>query len=313
MRARLITIALVVLQVRTAAAQSATERLAEKDVVAATVNGEAITVGEIDAILKVTLSSSPLTVSQQRDLRRALLEDLIDEKLLRQFLAKHAPKVEKAELDAQMAAFKAALVKENTSLEEYLRRTNQSEAQLRDEWSSRIQLTNYVKELATDEKLRAYHAANRDYFEKTEVRVSHILIRVGRNAPDVERVAAKEKLGRIREELTSDRLSFPAAARKYSQCPTAFKNGDLGFIQRRGLPEDEPLAKAAFALPVGGLSDVTQTERGFHLLAVTERKAGTPSVLEKCVVEVLEAFTEETRAELVKTLRKEGSIRRMLP
>jgi parvulin-like peptidyl-prolyl isomerase len=303
----------VLLQVGTAAAQSATERHAEQDTVAATVNGEAVTVGEIDAILKATLPSTPLSLPQQRELRRALLEDLIDEKLLRQFFAKHAPKVEPAELDAQMAALKAALVKENTTLEDYLRRRNQSAAQLKDEWLSRIQLSHYVKELATDEKLKAYHAANRDHFDRKEVRVSHILIRVARDATDVERSAAKERLERIRAELTSARLSFPVAARKYSQCPTAFKGGDIGFLPRRGLPEDEPLAKAAFSLPVGGLSDVIQTDRGFHLLTVTERKAGIPSVLEKCIVEVLDAFTEETRAELVKTLRKESSIRRMLP
>jgi len=241
------------------------------------------------------------------------LEDLIDEKLLRQFLTKNSPKVEREELDAQLVALKATLVKENTTLEDYLRRRNQTEAQLREEWTARIQLTNYVKELATDEKLRAYHATNRDHFNGREVRVSHILIRAGRDASDVDRSAAKEKLQRIRADLTSGRLSFPVAARKYSQCPSARRNGDLGFIPRRGLPEDEPLAKAAFALRVGGLSDVIQTERGYHLLTVTESKPGRPSMLETCIGEVFESFMDETRTELIKELRKKGSVRRMLP
>ena len=61
------------------------------------------------------------------------------------------------------------------------------------------------------------------------------------------------------------------------------------------------------------MSDVIESERGLHLVLVTDRKPGTPSVLEKCVVEVLEALTEDIRDELVKKLRKESSVRIMLP
>ena len=123
----------------------------------------------------------------------------------------------------------------------------------------------------------------------------------------------EEKLQAIRAELAAGKTTFAAAAKKYSQCPSALKNGDLGFVLRRGLPEDEPLAKAAFALKVGGLSDVVETDRGFHLVTITDRKPGTPSVLEKCVVEVLEAYAEDFRAELVKKLRKEGQVKVTLP
>src|SRR5436309_9245763 len=68
--------------------------------IAATVNGEAITIAELDAILNADLVRVPLTNSQRRQLRAALLEDVIDEKLVRQFLAKNAPKVDPAEIEA---------------------------------------------------------------------------------------------------------------------------------------------------------------------------------------------------------------------
>jgi parvulin-like peptidyl-prolyl isomerase len=281
--------------------------------IAANVNGEPITIEEVDAALSSSLPGTPLTPSQKRDLRRAVLEDLIDEKLLRQFLAKNAAKVETAEIDAHYAAFNASLIKENSPPEEFFRRTKQKEAQFRDELSARIHLTHYAKQLATDEKLKAFHEKHRDHFDKVEVRVSHIQIRAGQDASPVDRAAAKEKLQRIRTEISSGRLPFPSAARKYSQCPSALKNGDLGFISRRGLPEDEPLARAAFALSVGGPSEVIETNRGLHLVTVTDRKSGTPSVLEKCVSEVFEAFVEEMRVELVKKLRGENSVRIMLP
>jgi peptidyl-prolyl cis-trans isomerase C len=278
------------------------------DSIAATVNGESITLEEIDAVLEATLRGATLTKAQHRELRRAILEDLIDEKLLRQFLNKQVPKVDSAELEAQMAALKANLIKENDTLEDFLKRSHRSEVQLRDEWKARLQLAQYVRELASDEKLRAYHAAHRDHFDKVQVRASHILIRAGGQSSPVDRAAAKEKLQRIREQIVKGHLSFGAAARKYSQCSTALKNGDMGFLARRGLPEDEPLARTAFALRVGEVSSVIESDRGVHLLTVTERKPGKPTAIENCVLEVLDAFAEDTRIDLVQKLRKEGKV-----
>ena len=122
MRSQLTLLMLISFQLGSLCAQNASQFPGAEppEAIAAKVNGESITVQEIDAILKRTLPGAPLLPSQLRDLRRALLEDLIEEKLLRQFLDKHAPKIDAVELDAQMAALKASLVKENVSLEEYL-------------------------------------------------------------------------------------------------------------------------------------------------------------------------------------------------
>ena len=281
--------------------------------VAATVNGEAITLAELDSALSANLPATPLTPAQKRKLRAALVEDLIDEKVLRQFLARTVPKVEPAEVDAQMTALRARLTKENVTLADFLKRTGQTEDRLREDWAAQIRLTNYVKQIATDDKLKAYHAANRDHFDGVEVRVSHILVRVGKDASPVERAAAREKLEALRREVAAGRLTFAAAAKKHSQCASGLNGGDLGFIPRRALPEDELVAGAAFALKVGELSEVIETVRGYRLLTVTDRKPGVPSVLEKCVVEVLDAYAEDVRAELIARLRKEARIHVVLP
>jgi len=280
---------------------------------AATVNGQGITLTELDAALKVSFPETPLTASQRRHLRATILNDLVDDTLLRQFLAKHGPKVDVTELDDQMKALTARLTKENRTLATYFKETGQTEAQLRADWSLQLQLAGYVKQQATEEQLKAYHAANRDHFDNVEVRVSDILFRVSKAAPPMERATAKQKLQAVRADIASGKTDFAAAARKFSQCPSAKVGGDVGFITRRGLPEDEPLAKAAFALKVSGLSDVIDTEFGFHLLTITERKPGTPSVYEKCTLEVLEAYTDDARTGLVAKLRKEGQIKVTLP
>lgn len=281
--------------------------------IAAMVNGEPITLVDLDTALNANLPAIPLTVAQRKQLRVALLNDLIDDRLVKQFLAKNGPKVDPSELDAQMKAFTAQLLKENQTLAEYLKKTNQTEAQLRADWTASIQLSNYIQQHTTDDQVKAYFAANRDHFEKVEVRVSHILIRVSKGALPGERATAKEKMQAIRADLVAGKMDFPTAARKFSQEPSARAGGDLGFILRRGQEElEEPIVKAAFAMKVGDLSEILETSSGFHLLVVSARKPGIPTTVEKCVVEVLEALTEDYRNELIGKLRKEGQIRIML-
>jgi len=291
-----------------------TQTVPPASTVAATVNGESITLADLDAALNANLPVIPLTIAQRKQLRAALLNDLIDDRLVKQFLAKNGPKVDPAELDAQMKAFAAQLMKENQTLAEYLKKAGQTEAQLRADWTAAIQLSNYVQQQATDDQLRAYHAANRDHFDKVEVRVSHIIIRVSKGALPGERATAKEKMQAIRADLIAGKMDLATAARKFSQEPTARTGGDLGFILRRGQEElEEPLVKAAFAMKVGTISEVLETSSGIHLIAVTDRKPGMPTMIEKCAGEVLEAFIENYRTELIAKLRKEGQIRIALP
>jgi peptidyl-prolyl cis-trans isomerase C len=281
--------------------------------IAATVNGEPITVAELDAAVDADLPNVPLTLAQRRQLRAALLDDLINEAVLKQFLAKSGVKPDQAVIDAQMKVFTEQLAKENRTLAQYLKDTGQTETRLRELWTVQNQLLQYVKQRTTDEQLKAYHAANRDHFDRVEVRLSHILLRTPKGMPPTERAAAKEKLRAIRTDILAGRGDFAAAARRFSQCPSAKSGGNLGYILRRAMPEDEPLAKAAFAMKIGELSDVIESEYGLHLILVTDRKPGTPSVLEKCAIEVLETYAEDQRAELVKKLRREAQIKITLP
>lgn len=281
--------------------------------VAATVNGQPIALAELDAAVAADLRNVPVTLAQRRQLRAVVLDDLIDDLLVKQFLAKSGAKADPAEVDAQVKALTDRLAKENRTLAAYLKERGQAEAQLRDAYQTQIQFAAHVKEQVTDDQLKAYHAANRDHFDKAEVRLSHVMLRVPKSAPAAARAAVKEKLQVVRADVAAGQLDFAAAAKKFSQCPSAKAGGDLGFVPRRGLPEDEPIAKAAFALKVGELSGVVESDYGFHLLLVTDRKPGTPSVLEKCAFEVLEAYTDDYRLDLVKKLRKEAQIKVTLP
>lgn len=281
--------------------------------VAATVNGEVIPLARVDAFIKDKLAVGLLPAGQLHELRAEVAADLADDLLLKQFLAKNAPPVEAAEIDRQLKAFADSLTKRGKSLADFLRQTKQTEAELREAWTTTLQLNGYVKQTVTDAQLRQFYAANKDHFDRVEVRASHIVVRAGKAATPVEKARVREKLQAVRAEIAAGRLDFAAAAKRFSQCPTAPDGGDLGFFPRRGGLMDEPFCKAAFALKPGDLSDVVETEFGFHLIRVTERKPGIPSEFEKCVEDVRDAFAEDFRAELVSKLRKEVPVQITVP
>ncbi len=281
--------------------------------VAATVNGESITLNEVDTLLKNTLPLTPLTAAQKRQMRIEVLADMIDDTLLRQFLRKNGPKVDPAEIDAQLKAFGEKLKKDGKTLADFYKETGQTEAQVRESWTTAMQLTGYVKSNTTEEQLKAYFTANKDHFDRVQVKTRHIVLRVGKNATPVERATAKEKLETIRNEIAMGKLDFAAAAKKHSHCPSGPTGGDIGYISRKGGLVDEVFSKAAFGLKVNELSSIVETEFGFHILQVTDRKAGTPSTYETAATDVLDTYADDFRAELIAKLRKQSQIQITVP
>lgn len=93
--------------------------------------------------------------------------------------------------------------------------------------------------------------------EITQVRASHILVKTQAEAL------------KIRQEIIHGK-SFAQAAKEYSICPSGQEGGDLGYFCRGMMvPEFED---AAFSLPVQKLSDPLQTQFGWHLILITDKK-----------------------------------------
>lgn len=93
--------------------------------------------------------------------------------------------------------------------------------------------------------------------EISQVRASHILVKTQAEAL------------KIRQEIIHGK-SFAQAAKEYSICPSGEEGGDLGYFSRGMMvPEFED---AAFSLPLQRLSDPLQTQFGWHLILVTDKK-----------------------------------------
>ncbi|HJZ94129.1 MAG TPA: peptidylprolyl isomerase [Gemmataceae bacterium] len=275
------------------------------DRVAATVNGEEVTVSELDAA--VAQVPAPPSALQKRQQRTEALNVLIDDKLVRQFLRQHGPKVEPAEVDRQVAALVASQKAQGSTLDAYLKESGLTVAQIKENFLRMLQLAKYVEAKATEDRLRAYYESGRDMFDKTTVKTSHIVLRVGAVATPEDRRKAIDRLRAIRAELAAGRTDFASAAKAHSQCPSAAKGGDLGYIVRK-FQADENYARTAFALKVGEVSDVVETEDGYHLIWVTDRKSGKPTRYEDVAADVRDCFEAELKQNLLTDLRKKAKI-----
>ncbi len=113
-----------------------------------------------------------------------------------------------------------------------------------------------------------------------QMRIRHILIRSAKAAPVAERAAAKKKLDDILVRIKSGE-DFAFLAKKYTDDPLSRdRGGDLGFVAMgdMGLPEIDTVI---FKLKEGDVSPVIETEIGYHVVKVVEKKAPHPLELEE--------------------------------
>jgi len=275
---------------------------------AAIVNGEAIPLAEVDAVLKARPpAATPPTDTQKKQMQLEALALLIDDVIMQQFLHKNAPPIQPAEVIKRLEDMKTALSAQKKTVADFCRESGQTEEQLRTSIVNLIQWTAYVKAHLSDADVLKYYTENRDFFDQITVRASHIVLRIPANASDADRLAARAKLQAIRQEILTAKIDFAEAAKKYSQCPSAPQGGDLGYFPRKWAVE-ESFARAAFALKKGEISDVVQTDYGLHLIKVTDRKAGQPSTFDKIKDEVREIAAEEMRQELLAQQRKVAQV-----
>lgn len=121
-----------------------------------------------------------------------------------------------------------------------------------------------------DTDLEKYYQRHIDRFEVPEqVRASHILIRVSRDATAAVKAEKKALAEKLRDRAKKGE-DFAALARSSSEDPgSSVQGGDLGFFGRGMMVA--PFENAAFALNPGEISDVVETDFGYHILRVAER------------------------------------------
>lgn len=117
----------------------------------------------------------------------------------------------------------------------------------------------------SDLDIQIFYQMHKDRFTKPEKRKArHILITVNPDFAENERMAAFTRINAIAEKLQKNPARFEKLAKKYSECPTAIDGGKLGELVRGTLYPQ--LDAALFDMQESDISDVIESEMGFHIL-----------------------------------------------
>ena len=127
-----------------------------------------------------------------------------------------------------------------------------------------LSAASFVAQMKVDDKeIKDFYDANSAKFQGDEQRhASHILI--SRGTTDKDKAAAKAKAEDILAQLRKSPKSFEALAMKYSQDPSGAKGGDLGTFGRGAMVK--PFEDAVFGMKVGQISDLVESEFGYHII-----------------------------------------------
>ncbi len=144
-----------------------------------------------------------------------------------------------------------------------------------------------------------YHS-HPDKFRVPEQRSArHILISINPDYPENTRENARRRIDEIAETLRRKPQKFAALALKNSECPSAFRGGDLGTLVAGKLyPE---LDNALFALRENEISAVVETEIGFHLIQCTKIIPAETLSLKKAMPKIKQLMQDRYRRNFQKT------------
>lgn len=134
----------------------------------------------------------------------------------------------------------------------------------------------------TDKDVKAYYDEHRDEFiANNSVKASHILVKSEEEAKAIiARIKQGENFAKLAKEKSIDQGS-------------AKNGGDLGSFSRgQMVPEFE---NAAFKLKAGELGGPIKTQYGYHIIKVTEKKAGQPVEFEKVKGMLMQKLTAQNQ------------------
>lgn len=278
---------------------------------AATVNGVEISRMKVEAQVNHQVNARGMGsggITQPgtyRNIQMEVMDQLILQELLWQEAQRREIIVSDAEIDEQLEKMKAGFDTEQAFLfkireggfteatyRENIRQQRSVQRMVSEDISSKIEIS--------DAEILDFYVANMDRMTVPEqVRARHILINLQSDDDDA-RAAAMAKITAVQKEIENG-AGFALTAMQRSEGPSANQGGDLGFFGRgKMVPAFE---EVAFALQPGEISDVVETQFGFHIIKVEERQEGR-------VVPVEEA-TERIRPHLAQ-LRLQTTVEKLI-
>lgn len=292
---------------------------------AALVNGQAI----MESAVQRSLERIP--PERRAAARPELINHLIDNMLVDQYLIQQKIVADVAEVDKRHALMKAEIIKQGKDYAKMLEELKLSDTELKEHIAAEVRWEKYTDSQATDKALQEIFEQNKDVFNGASVRARHILLTVSpTDEVEIEKarlliLAYKKQVeDTVKAEMaklppTADNLAkekariaildetFAIIAKDKSTCPSKDQGGDVGWFTRDGVMV-ENFSKTAFGLTPYLLSDPVKTQFGYHLILTTEKKPGKEVKFEDLKGEAKEYFAEKLRERMSEHVRKFSKI-----
>ncbi len=272
----------------------------------ATVDGSPITVEafarELEFARRTSAGVHPRSDEELAAFRRAALEELIDRTVVLDAAKAAGLSVPPDRIERELLRLKAEY--HGGSFDEALAEGQLSQQELQERTRERLLVEKFFVErvfsrvAVIDSEIEAWYAEHQDEFSEPEqVRAAQI---VTKTPEDAKRVLAELRKG----------VRFDDAARRYSLSPDAKVGGDLGWFARGTMPS--VFDQVCFSLAPGKTSEVVESEYGFHIFKVLDKRAAGKRSLEAArgLIEekLLRKKQEEAQRKALEELRAKAAV-----
>ena len=261
-----------------AAFQATAEEKAGESGKVAVVNGTVISQEQFDREMipvqeVIKAKGKSLSDKEMAAVKQQLLDKIIKNELLYQECQKNHVEVTDTEVNQKVDSTKSKFASD-ADFQQRLKELNTNEdlyrSQIKRELAIQHLINQKFKPTVTDQEVKAYYDDNPDKFKQaSQVKASHILIKVDSTAAQAQKDAAKKEIEGLLKRVKSGE-DFAAVAKEKSQCPSSANGGDLGFFSKGQMVK--PFEDAAFSMKPGEISDIVETQFGYHIIKVTDKK-----------------------------------------
>ncbi len=139
-----------------------------------------------------------------------------------------------------------------------------------------------------------YYHLHPEQFNLPERREAcHILISINPDYPENTRESAFSRMQEISAKLQKKPYKFAELALKHSECPTALQGGMLGIVPRGKLYSE--LDAVLFSIKAGEISEIVESEIGFHLVLCKQIQRAETLSLQKATPKIRQLMNERSR------------------
>ncbi len=248
-------------------------KLQPPDTVVARVGEDEVLAGEVNRLAKIAMRNRTISDDAIPVLEATALDEVIDKRLVGLYLDQAKVKVTEAEIDAAVERAQKNLTDSDKSFAEMLGDEGYTAKMYRDKVEWDLRWKKFLRSYLNDAQLEKYFQAHKQEFDGTDVRVSQILLRPTGPLDPKHLKELSERATSIRDAILGEVTTFEDAAKRESDAPSRAQGGDIGFIPRHGLMDDD-FANVAFNLKKGEVSPPFPTRFGVHLIKCTEIRPG---------------------------------------